>query len=1050
MRYPSFSAVVLLCLVVGVPAAGAQSVDTGVLGMVSDVSAGVIPGSQVTVTNSATKVVHTVVSGPTGAFEIRYLVPGDYIVEVTLQGFRSERRSISLRVGQMARLNFTLQIGNVGEVVDVEAQGLLLETQSGVTGSVVTSEALVNLPLNGRNFTALGNLTAGVVASGTQFRASGARGMYQQVSFDGVSALNNRGNNLFMYPSVDAVEEFKVQATNYTAEYGGHAGANVQLQLKSGSNSFHGSAFEFVRDDAMDARNYFAPPPTPKPELDRHQFGGVLGGPIRRGKTFFMGSYEGVRETRQTVAQTNVLTEEMRRGDFSGVAGAVVRDPLTGLQFPGNVIPANRVDPLAVSMVNQYQPLPNQTGANNFRGFTLAEDTQDQVITRLDHVINEKQRVFGHYLYQHRDNPTTPINPDFLAPRLFNNQSLAVQYVTTWSAAMLNEVRFGYMRGSLNRLSPRRTTGFSVEEDLGIHGMLVGGPNGRPPNENEIGFPTINIQGFNGFGDNVGGEGIDTSQTYQFVNNLTLIRGRHGLKMGADIRRLLGDATSTNAPFGALDFTRDVSGHAAAAFMLGYPRTARTPEGIPIGGIRQWRYGLYLQDDWRVTSQLTVNLGLRYDYNRPPSDVNGVSRTLRFDLDPGGPVLWPDPGEVVDELYFNKQRHWAPRLGFAYQLNGKMVVRGGYGVFNMALHLDNINTLGTNPPTASVQVTNPTLNPIATIANPFPPALVPASTIFNVTSAEVDRNHQDGYYQNWNVAVGYELSRATVVEVRYVGAKGSNLDTSLTNFNSPEPDPTAIAGSLQARRPYPAYGRIRMWMTDGESDYHSLQSEYKQRGPWGLYLTVAYTLSTLNDNQQGGLNASRGRRQNPRSLEGEYAASADDQRQRLVVGYVWNVPFGSSLTGVSGLLLKGWQVSGIGIFNSGSPVFINQDGDTLNVDSEEIRPNLVAGQNPTLPSNERSEGRWFNTAAFTRATLTYGTSPRNPLVGPGRKSVDLSLMKSFEVRNAQQIQFRVEAFNAFDWVNLGNPNGTLGNSSFGIISSAGTGREMQLSLKYVF
>ena len=478
-------------------------------------------------------------------------------------------------------------------------------------------------------------------------------------------------------------------------------------------------------------------------------------------------------------------------------------------------------------------------------------------------------------------------------------------------------------------------------------------------------------------------KGIDTSQTYQFVNNLTLIRGRHALKMGADIRRLLGDATSTNAPFGALDFTRDVSGHAAAAFMLGYPRTARTPEGIPIGGIRQWRYGLYLQDDWRVTSQLTVNLGLRYDYNRPPSDVNGVSRTLRFDLDPGGPVLWPDPGEVVDELYFNKQRHWAPRLGFAYQLNGKMVVRGGYGVFNMALHLDNINTLGTNPPTASVQVTNPTLNPIATIANPFPPALVPASTIFNVTSAEVDRNHQDGYYQNWNVAVGYELSRATVVEVRYVGAKGNNLDTSLTNFNSPEPDPTAIAGSLQARRPYPAYGRIRMWMTDGESDYHSLQSEYKQRGPWGLYLTVAYTLSTLNDNQQGGLNASRGRRQNPRSLEGEYAASADDQRQRLVVGYVWDVPFGSSLTGVSGLLLKGWQVSGIGIFNSGSPIFINQDGDTLNVDSEEIRPNLVAGQNPTLPSDERAESRWFNTAAFTRATLTYGTSPRNPIVGPG-------------------------------------------------------------------
>jgi outer membrane receptor protein involved in Fe transport len=1017
---------------------------------VTDVTGAVVPGAQVTVKGAATGIVHTIVSDSNGAYEIRYLAPGEYVVETVLPGFRAERRTISLRVAQMARVNIVLQVGGVGEVVDVEAQGLLLETQSGVTGNVVTAETLVNLPLSGRNFTTLGNLTAGVVASGTQFRASGARGMYQQVSFDGVSALNNRGNNLFMYPSVDAVEEFKVQATNYTAEYGGHAGANVQLQLKSGSNSVSGSVFEFFRDDALDARNFFAPAPSPKPELDRHQFGGVIGGPLRRNQTFFMFSYEGVRETRESVAQTNVLTEQMRRGDFSGVAGAVIRDPLTGLQFPGNIIPANRLDPLAVDMINQYQPLPNQTGANNFRGLTRTKDTQNQFITRVDHVVSNRQKIFGHYLYQNRDNPSIPINPLFPAPRLFNNHSAAVQHVTTWSSTLLNEIRFGYMRGDLNRLSPRRHTGFSVEEDLGIHGMLVGGPNGRPPNENEIGFPTINIQGFNGFGDSVGGEGVDKSQTYQFVDNLTLIRGRHALKMGGDVRRLMGDATSTNAPFGALDFTRDISGHAAAAFILGYPRTARTPEGIPIGGIRQWRYGLYVQDDWRMTPRVTVNLGLRYDHNLPPKDINGVSRTLRFDLDPRGPVLWPGPGEVVDQLYFNRHRHWAPRLGFAYQMTDNLVVRGGYGVFNMALHLDNINTLGTNPPTASVQVTNPTLNPLATIAYPFPPELVPANTIFNVTSAEVDRNHRDGYYQNWNVAVGYELSRAAVFEVRYVGAKGSNLDTSLTNFNSPDPDPNAGAVPLQSRRPYPDFGRIRMWITDGESDYKSLQAEFKHNGPWGLYLTAAYTLSELNDNQQGGLNASRGRRQNPRSLEGEYAASADDQRHRLVLGYVWDIPFGSGLTGVTGALLKGWQLSGFGIFNAGSPIFVNQDGDTLNVDSEEIRPNLVSGQDPALPGDERSLSRWFNTAAFARATVTYGTSPRNPVVGPGRKVVDMSLAKTFRVPNDHRIQFRIEAFNAFDWVNWNNPNGTLGNANFGVISSAGAAREMQLSLKYLF
>src|SRR4029453_10366681 len=236
------------------------------------------------------------------------------------------------------------------------------------------------------------------------------------VSFDGVSALNNRGNNLFMYPSVDAVEEFKVQATNYTAEYGGAAGAKVQLQLKSGGNTFHGSAFDYVRSDGLDARNYFAPAPSPKPQLDRQQFGGVVGGPVRRNQTFFMASYEGVRETRETVAQANVLTAAMRRGDFSEVAGVTIRDPFTNQPFPNNMIPQNRLDPLAISMINDYQPLPNQTGANNFRGLPRTGDTQNQFITRVDHVISQKQKIFGHSLYQGRDNPSIPINPAFPAP----------------------------------------------------------------------------------------------------------------------------------------------------------------------------------------------------------------------------------------------------------------------------------------------------------------------------------------------------------------------------------------------------------------------------------------------------------------------------------------------------------------------------------------------------------------------------------------------------------------------------------------------------------
>jgi outer membrane receptor protein involved in Fe transport len=1028
----------------------AQSVDTGVLGAITDGTGALIPGAAISVTNQATGVKSSVVSGQDGAFELRYLVPGDYVLEATLDGFRTERRTFQVRVAQLIRIDIQLSVGGQQESVEVVATGQLLETQSGVTGNVVGAKTITNLPLSGRNFTTLGNLTAGVVASGTQFRASGARGMYQQVSFDGVSATNNRGNNLFMYPSVDAVEEFKVQSTNYTAEYGGHAGANVQLQLKSGTNNLRGTIFEFYRNDALDARNYFTPAPTPKPELERHQYGGVLGGPLKRGRTFFMVSYEKTDDVRETFAQTNVITDAMKGGDFSAVPTPIV-DPLTGIAFPGNIIPANRLDPTAVALLDTYQPSPNQIGVNNLRGVTLNDDQISQVITRVDHVLSTRQKIFGHYLYQGRDNPTTPINPNFPVARLFDNHSMGVQHVTTWSSGVLNEVRFGYMRGDLNRLSPRAGTGFAVEEDLGISGMLVGGPNGRPPAEFEVGFPTINIQGFNGFGDSTGGEAIDKSQTYQVVDTLTVIRGRHALKGGADIRRLAGDATSVNAPYGALDFTRDIAGHAAAAFMLGYPRTARTPEGIPIGGIRQWRYGFYVQDDWRVSSRLTLNLGLRYDHNTVPVDTNGVSRTLRFDLDPAGPVLFPEPGQVVEEgLYVNLQRHWAPRLGAAYRLTDSTVLRGGYGVFNMALHLDNINTLGTNPPNASVQVTNPTLNPVATLSNPLPPQLLPTNTIFNVTSAEVDRNHQDGYYENWNVAVGHEFSPSSVIEVRYVGSSGHNLDSSLTNFNSPEPDPGAGTVSLQSRRPYPEFGRIRMWVTDGESRYHSFQSEYKQRGPWGLDIIAAYTLSRLRDNQQGGLNASRARRQNPRSLEGEWGISADDQRHRLVVGYVWDIPWATSLTGVTGVLLGGWQLSGIATFHSGSPIFINQDGDPLNVDSEEIRPNLVSGQDPNLPSSDRTILRWFNVDAFSRATVTYGNSPRNPVVGPGRNNVDMSLAKSFGVGGARRLLFRWDVFNAFNTVNWNNPNGTLGNVNFGRITSALAGREMQLSAKFLF
>jgi hypothetical protein len=350
-------------------------------------------------------------------------------------------------------------------------------------------------------------------------------------------------------------------------------------------------------------------------------------------------------------------------------------------------------------------------------------------------------------------------------------------------------------------------------------------------------------------------------------------------------------------------------------------------------------------------------------------------------------------------------------------------------------------------------VTNPSV-PIMTLANPFPSALLP-SVFFNVTSVEPDRHHPDGYFQNWNGSVGYEFSPRDVLEVRYVGARGTGLDTSIVNWNSPDPDPTAR--DIQSRRPYPQFAKIRMWAHDGESTYESLQAQYKRSVSAGQSITVAYTLGQNRDNQAEGLNNTRSRRQNPRGgTDTEWADSTADIRHRLVVGWVWEIPFGSSLSGVVGAVAKGWQLSGIGTLQSGSPIFITQDGDVLNTDPTtsssdymEIRPNLVQGQDANLPADQRTFAKWFNTAAFARATVTYGNSPRNPVVGPGRTTFDISVAKSFRTPGGQQFQVRAEAFDAFNTPLWGNPNGILGNSNFGRITSA-TNREMQFGLRYSF
>src|SRR5688572_23289203 len=621
-------------LLATVVSAFAQSADTAILGTVTEASGAVIPGAKITIQQPATGLVRSVVASNEGLYEVRYLRPGQYTIEVAHPGFRTERRTgIVIEINQQARIDFNLQVGDVVETVEISSAAPLLQTESAVVGDVIAQERIVNLPLNNRNFLQLSILTPGVrikeESNGERTRvvANGNRDIWMQVNINGITAVNNRAPFVNFYPSVDAIQEFKVQSSNYSAEYGGQSGANINVQLRSGTNAFHGSLFEFLRNDKIDARGYFAPAPRPKPVLRRNQFGGVIAGPIEKNKLFVMVGYEGVREKRQSASTAIVMPEAFRRGDFSGVTTPII-DPLSRQPFQNNIIPTNRLNPVSINLINTYMPLPNQSGTQNFAGVTQDDLYIDQLLTRADYHVSDKDQLTFHFVYSRRDFPAVSINPIFFQKdRTFPNQSLGIQHVHTFSASLFNEFRFGYHKGNIRRIGPRTGKGFKIE-DLGINGMLVGGPDGRRLRDDEQGFPSINIEGYLGMGEIAASSNIDDSRTYQWVDNLSVIKGRHALKFGGDIRYHVDEATTNNWPFGQITFNRDITGLGAAAYMLGFPRETLTPEGVPLSHVSNWRYGIYAQDDWKATSKLTLNLGLRWDYFTLPNEANRVTRFL--------------------------------------------------------------------------------------------------------------------------------------------------------------------------------------------------------------------------------------------------------------------------------------------------------------------------------------------------------------------------------------------------------------------------------------
>ena len=1051
MRRPTLVFLFLFFVLISIPTF-AQTVDTAIVGTVSDNSGAVMIGATVTITSPATGIEKKAVTTSTGEYRVTYLTPGSYDVTVSANGFTSyEQKGIVLQINQQERINVILKPGGGQQTVEVEASQPLLQTEDSSLGVVVGTESAENLPLNGRKFNDLALLSPGITiydpnnhsssTDGSAVSAYGGQLTWSQVNVDGVTMVNNRHAYVNAYPSIDAIQEFNLLTSNAEAEYGGGAGTVTNIQLKSGTNALHGDVFEFVRNTAMDARNYFIAAPNPKQVLKQNQFGATLGGPIFKDRTFFFASYEGLRSIQQSAGTTEVLTAAEEDGDFSallaGPSPTQLHNPSTGLPYQNNQIP---VDPVAQNIAKTYMPLPNyNSGGQNYAYVTSGNETVNQYIGRIDHKINDTNQLAVHFMYAFRDFPDADPDPKFTYTGKYPIYNMGLQYVHIFSPKLVNELRLGADLEHVKQLSTLANTDFTAAA-IGINDFTINGAPLPPPNE---GFPVISSADLIGMGSGTAASNLDDSRTYQIVDNLTWTKGKHAVIFGGDIRHAQDNATTDNTPYGQLSFSGSETGFDGADFILGIPSSVITPEGVPMTLARQWKDAVYVQDNWKLRSNLTLNLGLRYDLFLPPHDNLNTSRNLDFSTNPPTIVNLPNP------LWKITHHDFAPRLGFAYSLPRQFVVRGGYAITYFGGQFDNINIMQLNPPAdpsfTLINGTDPSSPPILTIEKPVSSQLAAANA--NVVTLPADDKRPDLYVQTWNLTVSKQFG-SNVLDISYVGTKGTHQDTSDKNFNSGPPQTTYVGGNVNLDRPYKGYGNIRMADFEGASNYNGLNIHFQHRLSHNLELTTSYSWSHLRDNQGTDTNNGGSFTQIPGSKE--WATGLTDQRNNLTLAFVWQLP---KLTGGNAVvrgLANGWGVNAIYQYFSGMPLWITQEDDGEHNGNQNQRPDLVPGQSLTL--HHRTMNEWFNVDAFTEAVGHYGTTPRDPISGVKNDPLTLSVKRTFPLPfEKQYLDFRIEAFNALNHPQFSSPGSTQGSGNFGQITSTNSdNRDLQLALKYVF
>lgn len=1001
-----FGVVGLLCLS---RPSYAQSVGA-ISGTVTDSSGQAIAGATVTAHDASKGLSRTAVSGATGVYQIVALPVGNYRIEIQAAGFQTKAvDNLAVQVSQTATLNVQLSVGEVAETITVEGTAPVIETTTMTVGQVINQRTVQEIPLNGRHFVDLGLLLPGSVVQPQNgfltaplrgqgafaFNTAGNREDTTNFMINGINLNDMVQNQITFQPSINTVSEFKASNSTFSAEYGRNSGAIVNIATRSGSNQIHGEAFEFIRNDALDAKNFFNNPTQPIPPFKRNQFGVAVGGPIWLGplyngkdRSFFFFSYEGLRQRQKVPFNAIVPTAAQR----ASVTNPVSRNLL------------------------QFIPEANVPGTSQFAGSGTAPVDINQETVDISHRLSEKDQLHGYYAVQTdlRQEPNLQGNnvPGFGDTRQARRQIFTLNETHIFSPNLVNEFRFGFNRIHITFVPNTRLNPTALGINNGIN--------------TDFGIPQINITGLVNFGGPNGFPQGRGDTVFVWSDTVSYLHGNHSLKFGTEVRRFQNNNFAETT--GALNFT------SFANFALGRANTYTTTLGGVISGIRTTGLGFFVQDNFKARSNLTLELGLRWDLNTTPDEVQ--NRFAGFD--PATGTLRRVGTSGFDQIYGTANKAFGPRVGFAWDpfKNGRTSIRGGYGLYFDQPVTNSVTGLASNPPFA---------NPVTAVATATAPVLIsdPLATARGASTlspSTINPDFRNDYVQSWNLNIEREIVKNLGVQIGYFGSKGTHLRLS-RNLNQP----------INGVRPFAGFSNITSVDSPGNSSYHALWVSADKRFSHGLQFGASYTWSHSID--YNSLNSQGITSQDSFNIRNERGSSDFDARHHFNINYIYDLPFKGNR------LFEGWEVSGITTFQSGNPINILVTGaGPTGVATR--RANLVG--NPGVSNQDPS--RWFNTAAFCApgtagcaGPTVFGTLGRNVIEGPGFNNFDFSIIKNTKVSEYLKVQFRTEIFDVFNHPNFGQPGRVVGASNFGVIQTtrfqpgdSGSARQIQFALKLIF